>query len=123
MSSDRDEASVLTDTDLVELDIVSLLQSPEAIEAFDTYGALITPRTAARFADLLRIINALSGADDFAAAVEATLFDAVQSPVDVDRLERFGALSTDDPVVKLTAAQLLRTLHELDFPSGPGNVR
>lgn len=123
MSSDGKETSVLTDTDLVELDIVSLLQSAEAIEAFDTYGPLITPYTAGRFADLLRMINALSDADDFGAAVDAAVFGAVDSTMDLERLERFGALSTDDAVVKLAAVQMLRTLHEIDSPAGPGNVR
>lgn len=123
MSGESKKTPVLTETDLVELDIVSLLQSPEAIDAFDTYGPLITLHTAARFADLLRMINGLSGADDFAAAVDAAVFGAVHSPADLDRLERFGALSTDDPVVKLAAVQMLRTWHEIDSPAGPGNVR
>ncbi|MEV8237840.1 MULTISPECIES: hypothetical protein [Nocardiaceae] len=107
--------TVLSETDVLELDILSLLQSAEAVRAFEAYSALITPRTAGRFAELLRMINRLSsGGVDFSAAVETEMFAAVRSPVDITRLERFGALASTDPMLKLAAVQMLRTIHDTE---------
>lgn len=132
MTGDHSE-TVLTDTDVVELDILTLLQSREAYAAFETYAPVITARTAGRFADLLRMINRLAAGGDFAAAVDAEVFAAVRSPIDITRLERFGALSTDDPAMKIAALQMLRTIHSNESAEsaagstpaaeGPGDVR
>ncbi|MGB7235684.1 MAG: hypothetical protein WBD41_06815 [Rhodococcus sp. (in: high G+C Gram-positive bacteria)] len=115
--------TILSETDVLELDIFALLQSPEAVAAFDTYAPLITARTAPRFADLLRMINSLAAAGDFAAAVDAAVFAAVRSPVDITRLDAFGALSTTDPILKVAAVQMLRTIHEAAESPAPGDVR
>ena len=130
MTGEHSETA-LSETDVLELDILALLQSPEANEAFDTYGALISTRTAPQFADLLRMINALAAGGDFESAIDAEVFAAVRSPIDISRLEKFGVFATSDPVLKLTAVQTLRTIHDAETakPSaeaespGPGDVR
>ena len=104
----------LSESDVLELDILALLQTAEANEAFDTYGPLITTRTAPQFADLLRMINALAAGGDFESAIDAEVFAAVRSPVDISRLEKFGVFATSDPVLKLTAVQTLRTIHDAE---------
>ena len=110
----------LSESDVLELDILALLQTAEANEAFDTYGPLITTRTAPQFADLLRMINALAAGGDFESAIDAEVFAAVRSPVDISRLEKFGVFATSDPVLKLTAVQTLRTIHDAEtVPASP----
>ncbi|MBJ7325037.1 MAG: hypothetical protein JHC70_22200 [Rhodococcus sp.] len=119
----------LSESDVLELDILALLQTAEANEAFDTYGPLITTRTAPQFADLLRMINALAAGGDFESAIDAEVFAAVRSPVDISRLEKFGVFATSDPVLKLTAVQTLRTIHDAETvpveaqSPAPGDVR
>lgn len=113
MTGDYRETA-LSETDVLELDILSLLQSPEANEAFETYSSIITAQTAPRFANLLRMINRLAAGADFIAAVDAEVFAAVRSPVDISRLEKFGVFATSDPVLKLTAVQTLRTIHDAE---------
>lgn len=110
----------LSESDVLELDILALLQTAEANEAFNTYGPLITTRTAPQFADLLRMINALAAGGDFESAIDAEVFAAVRSPVDISRLEKFGVFATSDPVLKLTAVQTLRTIHDAETaPASP----
>ena len=121
----------LSETDVLELDILALLQTVEANEAFDQYAHAMTEQTAPSFADLLRMINALAAGGDFAAAVDAEVFAAVRSPVDISRLEKFGVFATSDPVLKLTAVQTLRTIHDAETAPAsaeaqspaPGDVR
>ena len=117
MTGDYRETA-LSETDVLELDILSLLQSPEANEAFETYSSIITAQTAPRFANLLRMINRLAAGADFIAAVDAEVFAAVRSPVDISRLEKFGVFATSDPVLKLTAVQTLHTIHDAETATG-----
>jgi hypothetical protein len=130
MTGDHSETE-LSEFDVLELDILALLQTAEANAAFDTYGPLITTRTAPQFADLLRMINTLAAGGDFEAAIDAEVFTAVRSPVDISRLEKFGVFATSDPVLKLTAVQTLRTIHDAETATAeaespvpsPRNVR
>jgi hypothetical protein len=112
--TDEHGGTALSEADLLELDILALLQSPEANDAFETYSPLVTTRTAPQFADLLRMINTLAAGGDFEAAIDAEVFTAVRSPVDISRLEKFGVFATSDPVLKLTAVQTLRTIHDAE---------
>jgi len=122
MSGDHGETD-LSQTDVHELDIIALLESPEAVAAFDSYGPLITARTAPQFANLLRMINSLADGDDFEAAVDAAMFAAVRCPVDITRLDAFGALSTTNPIVKVAAVQMLRTIHNTKTTSASAGAK
>ncbi|MDZ7931190.1 MAG: hypothetical protein U5N21_14550 [Rhodococcus sp. (in: high G+C Gram-positive bacteria)] len=106
--------TALSATDLLELDILALLQTVEANEAFDRYAHVMTEQTAPSFAELLRTVNTLAVGGDFEAAVDAEVFAAVRCPHDISRLERFGVFTSPDAMFKLGALRLLRTMQDSD---------
>ncbi|OZF41311.1 hypothetical protein [Rhodococcus sp. 14-2470-1a] len=60
MSSPESSTTALSEIDSLELAILTELCSPEAVDAFEMMHANVRPTNAARFADLLSIINGLS---------------------------------------------------------------
>lgn len=103
-------APSLTALDRTEIRIVSLLESRCAVEAFDMMSRQLTVASADRFGELLAVINELSARPDFDAAVDAVVLGSVNTPHDLVWLDHVGATSSSTAVVKLAAAQLLRTL-------------
>lgn len=104
-----DEPS-LTDLDRTEIQIMSMLESRCAVEAFEMMSRQLTIASADRFGELLAVINELSARPDFDEAVDAVVLEAVRTPDDLLWLDHVGATSSSNAVVKLAAAQLLRTL-------------
>lgn len=104
-----DEPS-LTSLDRTEIRIVSMLESRCAVEAFEMMSGQLTVASADRFGELLAVINELSARPDFDAAVDAVVLESVRTPDDLLWLDHVGATSSSNAVVKLAAAQLLRTL-------------
>lgn len=110
MSTPEYTTAVLTDLDTLELAALAELRSPEAVAAFEMLHSSIRPETAARFVELLAIINELSG-PDFAVAASLDLLAAVDDSTDLALV--VGAAPTlDDPITALALAQLLRTIHQ-----------
>lgn len=123
MTGDHGETA-LSETDALELDILALLQTAEANEAFDRYAHAMTEDTAPVFAELLQTVNTLAAGGDFEAAVDAEVFAAVRSPQDISRLEKFGVFTSPDPMFKLGALRLLRIMQSSDAeppPAGTGS--
>lgn len=110
MSTPEYTTAVLTDLDTLELAALAELRSPEAVAAFEMLRSSIRPETAARFVELLAIINELSG-PDFAVAASLDLLAAVDDSTDL-ALVVAAAPRLDDPITALALAQLLRTIHQ-----------
>jgi hypothetical protein len=106
--SDLDAVELDIDLDAVELDILAELRSPEAVDAFEMLHAAVPVETGSRFAELLAIINDISG-PNFAVDASLDLLDAVQDSGD---LALVVAATVDDPITALALAQLLRTIHQ-----------
>jgi hypothetical protein len=102
------DSPTLSDLDSIELAILAELRSPEAVAAFEMLHSTVRPDTASRFAELLSIINDISG-PDFAVDASLNLLDAVQDSGD---LEVVVAATVDDPITALALAQLLRRIRE-----------
>ena len=71
------DSPALSDLDAVELDILAELRSPEAVAAFEMLHGTVPVETGSRFAELLAIINDISG-PNFAVDASLNLLDAVQ---------------------------------------------
>jgi hypothetical protein len=121
MTGERSEPA-LSKTDALELDILALLQTAEANEAFDRYAHAMTEQTAPVFAELLQTVNTLAVGGDFEAAVDAEVFAAVRSPHDISRLEKFGVFTSPDPMFKLGALRLLRIMQNSDTQTPPSDT-
>jgi hypothetical protein len=104
------DSPALSDLDSIELAILAELRSPEAVAAFEMLHAGVPAETGSRFAELLAIINDISG-PDFAVDASLDLLDAVQDSGDL-ALVIAAAPTLDDPITALTLAQLLRTIRQ-----------
>ncbi len=104
------DSPTLSDLDALELAILAELRSPEAVAAFEMLHTSIRPATAPRFAELLAIINELSG-PNFAVDASLDLLHAVQDSGDLEVVVA-AAPTLDDPITALALAQLLRRIRE-----------
>ncbi|MEH6797483.1 hypothetical protein CH262_03240 [Rhodococcus sp. 05-2255-1e] len=104
------DSPALSDLDTVELAILAELRSPEAVAAFEMLHSTVHPDTASRFAELLSIINDISG-PNFAVDASLDLLDAVQDSGDLEVVVA-SASTVDDPITALALAQLLRRIRE-----------
>lgn len=109
MSSPESSTTALSEIDSLELAILTELCSPEAVDAFEMMHANVRPTNAARFADLLSIINGLSG-PNFAVDASLNLLEAIEDSSDLEFVESVGS-SLDHPITALSVAHLLRTYH------------
>ncbi|MGB6276503.1 MAG: hypothetical protein WBF80_13970 [Rhodococcus sp. (in: high G+C Gram-positive bacteria)] len=109
MSSSESSTAALSEIDSLELAVLTELCSPEAVAAFEMMHASIRPSNAARFADLLSIINGLSG-PNFADAASLNLLEAIEDSSDLEFVESVAS-RLDHPLTALSVAQLLRTYH------------
>lgn len=104
------DSPALSDLDSIELTILAELRSPEAVAAFEMLHGTVPVETGSRFAELLAIINELSG-PNFAVDASLNLLDAVQDSGDL-ALVVAAAPTLDDPITALALAQLLRTIRQ-----------
>lgn len=104
------DSPALSDLDSIELAILTELRSPEAVAAFEMLHAAVPVETGTRFAELLAIINDISG-PNFAVDASLNLLDAVQDADDL-ALVVAAAPTLDDPITALALAQLLRTIRQ-----------
>ena len=104
------DSPVLSDLDNIELAILAELRSPEAVAAFEMLHGTVPVETGSRFAELLAIINDISG-PNFAVDASLNLLDAVQDSGDL-ALVVAAAPTLDDPITALALAQLLRTIRQ-----------
>jgi hypothetical protein len=102
------DSPALSDLDSIELTILAELRSPEAVAAFEMLHGTVPVETGSRFAELLAIINDISG-PNFAVEASLNLLDAVQDSGDL-ALVVAAAPTLDDPITALALAQLLRTI-------------
>ncbi|OZE33549.1 hypothetical protein CH278_13095 [Rhodococcus sp. 05-2254-5] len=104
------DSPALSDLDSIELAILTELRSPEAVAAFEMLHGTVPVETGSRFAELLAIINDISG-PNFAVDASLNLLDAVQDSGDL-ALVVAAAPTLDDPITALALAQLLRTIRQ-----------
>ncbi|WP_032403799.1 hypothetical protein [Rhodococcoides fascians] len=104
------DSPALSDLDGIELAILAELRSPEAVAAFEMLHAAVPVETGSRFAELLAIVNDISG-PNFAVDASLNLLDAVQDSGDL-ALVVAAAPTLDDPITALALAQLLRTIRQ-----------
>ncbi|MDI9933397.1 hypothetical protein QM588_23530 [Rhodococcus sp. IEGM 1354] len=104
------DSPALSDLDNIELAILAELRSPEAVATFEMLHGTVPEETGSRFAELLAIINDISG-PNFAVDASLNLLDAVQDSGDL-ALVVAAAPTLDDPVTALALAQLLRTIRQ-----------
>lgn len=104
------DSPALSDLDTVELAILAELRSPEAVAAFEMLHATVPAETGPRFAELLSIINDISG-PNFSVDTSLNLLDAVQDSGDLEVVVA-SASTVDDPITALALAQLLRRIRK-----------
>lgn len=104
------DSPALSDLDSIELAILTELRSPEAVAAFEMLHGTVPVETGSRFAELLAIINDISG-PNFAVDASLNLLDAVQDSGDL-ALVVAAAPTLADPISALALAQLLCTIRQ-----------